>query len=267
MSHSHIAYIDESGCDGIKKFRSPGAQGGASHWLTMGGLIVESSQDPNMPRWRDSIISSLPNHRKRTLHFSKLKHEQKIVACRAIANMPVRCIAIMSNKTTIPNYPRPDLFQPTNSLYWYLCRYLIERISQYCFHARSNSADTVKLIFSRRGGMDYQDFRDYLLTLNTKELTDGTPSYIKWNVLDINAVEAINHTKRAGLQIADGVAYSFQAAVEPSFYGDTESRYAKILKPITHNTNGRYLGIGIKPVPTLREMTLTPDQSEFFDYF
>lgn len=267
MSHSHIAYIDESGCDGIKNFKSPGDQGGTSHWLTIGGLIVNAAQDPNLPTWRDSILANFPNCQRSDLHFSDLKHEQKIVACKIIKALPVISIAIMSNKTTIPNHSRPDLFRPKNKLYWYLCRYLIERISIYCFNTRANPTDTVKLIFSRRGGMNYQDFRDYLKTLKDNEQNRGTSSYIKWDVIDIDDVEAIDHKKRAGLQIADSVAYSFQAAVEPNFYGETESRYAKILKPITHHSRGRYLGIGIKPVPTLAEMSLNNEQREFFDFF
>jgi len=78
----------------------------------------------------------------------------------------------MSHKTNIPNHPRNDLFKKKNTLYWYLTRYLIERISDYCQrrHDREPSGDgTVRIVFSRRGGMNYEDFRSYLRKLQAQQ--------------------------------------------------------------------------------------------------
>lgn len=46
MAHSFIAYIDESGDDGLPgRYREPGVQGGASHWLTIGAVVWRYSRD------------------------------------------------------------------------------------------------------------------------------------------------------------------------------------------------------------------------------
>lgn len=57
MSHSYIAYIDESGDDGLDKFREPGAEGGASVWLAVTACIKRASIDLEAVGWRDEIVS------------------------------------------------------------------------------------------------------------------------------------------------------------------------------------------------------------------
>ena len=43
--HSYIAYIDESGDDGLQRFREPGRQGGASKWLAISACILRATND------------------------------------------------------------------------------------------------------------------------------------------------------------------------------------------------------------------------------
>lgn len=272
--HSFIAYIDESGDDGIKKFRAVGSNG-SSHWLTLASYIVSTRNDNFLPQLRDDIISSFPKRKNRDLHFAQLDHEQKIFSCDKIsahpARFPARFVAVMSNKTTIQSHPRKDLFTDKNTLYQYLCRYLVERISDYC-RRRSPKIDfgdgTVKIIFSRRGGMSYDAFRQYLYKLKNIQDNGQDGPQIYWPAIDIEAVDALDHKNRAGLQFADVVASSFSAAVEPNFYGGFEPRYAKLLAPrVLFSTDGYYLGHGIKPVPSLSKMNLHQEQMQFFDWY
>ena len=270
MATEFVVYVDESGCDGIKTFRQAGQSGGTSHWLVLAAMIVPASLEPDAPRWRDDIMALFPGKQRRDLHFINLKHEQKVAACQHLANLPVRVIAVMSNKTNIPNHDRPDLFQPKNSLYWFLCRYLLERVSKDCKRMldRSRRQGTVELIFARRGGMDYTEFQDYLRRLRRNERHFGAPSYIDWDVVDIDGVKAIDHVNRAGLQLVDGFAHALAAAVEPNVFGNFEPRYAEIVRPrFVAGQGGRILGIGIKPVPNIAQMQLHPDQQRFFDMF
>ncbi len=57
-------------------------------------------------------------------------------------------------------------------------------------------------------------------------------NYINWNVIDIEGIAAIDHSNRAGLQLADCVASAFSAALELNAYSMTTPGYALSLKPI-----------------------------------
>ncbi len=272
MPHSYIAYIDESGDDGFRQFRETAEHGGTSHWLTLACCIVSAETDKLLPSLRDRIGAPFVRKKKRDLHFTNLNHDQRVHVCKEMAAHSFRLIAVMSNKTTIPTHPRKDLFQKKNTLYWYLARYVIERISLYC-QRRLGKGDAgdgrVRIIFSRRGGMAYQDFRDYLTHLRSlQEAAGEEEATIYWPAIDIEGVEALDHETRAGLQFADMVAGAFNRAVEPDAYGNPEPRYAQLLAPrVIGSASGIRIGYGVKPVPGLDQMTLTEAQRAFFDWY
>lgn len=216
---------------------------------------------------RDSILTAMGRtKKKREIHFRNLSHEQKVFACSEISRMPIRTAVVMSNKATIPEHPRKDLFSEKNTLYWYLTKYLVERISHCCAQLRPKVTEgngQAKLVFSKRGNMNYRDFQDYL-----EKVKDGNTKYpefnsINWNIIDIAAIEARDHSTRAGLQIADCIASAFFTAVEPNYYGMTERRYADQLRKIVYHRNGKRIGNGLKYVPSLDQMKLSEEQTEF----
>lgn len=255
MTHSYIAYIDESGDDGLKKFRAPGQSGG-THWLTISCCVARYVNDLEFVSWRDQIKIG----GKREIHFRELNHSQKLMACQRIATFPVRGITILSNKKLIP----AGTYNQKNQLYHYLTRYLIERLSWLCREMRPQVPEgdgRVKIVFSKRGGMDYEDFRNYLRRLQTTE------TQIHWPVIDIDAVDARDHSTRAGLQIADCIASAFRMAVDPDEYGNCESRYARELKANTYHRNGNYLSYGMKVLPAIERIVCTQDQTDFFAHF
>jgi hypothetical protein len=266
MKHSYVAYIDESGDDGLGNFKVVGRQGGSSHWLVISCCIARYMHDLEFVKWRDNIKTLMPNSGKRDMHFRKLNHSQRILACKKIAELPLRTISILSNKKLI----RPDTYREKNLLYWYVTRYLIERLSWLCRDMRPSVPEgdgRVKIIFSKRGGMNYEDFRNYLRRL--KQLNDNDKIRIHWPVIDIEAVEANDHSSRAGLQLVDCIASSFRAAVEQDVYGIYEPRYAKELRGNTYQRAGKYLSYGLKPIPNLDLMNINLDveQIEFFNFF
>ena len=124
MSHTFVAYIDESGDDGLTgKFREPGKGGGASHWLGIGAVVWRVSRDLDAVKWAKDIIHQLPEQkRKKPLHFVNLNHAQRIMAVSGISRKPMRIIAVISNKPSVPN----GTYVEKNQLYHYLSRYLIE---------------------------------------------------------------------------------------------------------------------------------------------
>jgi uncharacterized protein DUF3800 len=267
-AHSFVVYIDEGGDDGIRNFRFTG-DGGTSPWLVVGCCIVSKENDGKLPAWRNQILSAFPSKQKRDLHFQGLAHEQKLHVCREMARLHARYAVIMSNKTTIRNHPRPDLFQKKNTLYWYLCRYLVERVSVWCGRRARKGAPgngTAKLVFSRRGGMDYDDFRAYLQRLKNNHNEDATQ--IDWSAIDIDSVVALDHSRSAGLQLADTPPSAFLRAVSPDRYGNVEPHYAKLLAPLMlRNEREQIFGTGVKPVPHLSQMSLTSSEREIFDFY
>ena len=261
MSHSYIAYVDESGDDGLDKFREPGADGGASVWLAITACIIRASRDLGAVGWRDEIASNLPNKKSRDIHFQNMNHSQRMMAAKSLSDKQLRLTHVISNKTTIPE----GVYREKNQLYFYLTRYLIERLSWLCRDLRPRVPEgdgRVKIVFSRRGKMSYGDFRDYL-----ERLKAGDETTVHWPVIDIEGVEAQDHSRRAGLQLADIGASAFAAGLEMDKYGNCEPRYAEILKPKVYQRNGNYLSYGLKLVPGLDRLELSREQSRLIHIY
>jgi hypothetical protein len=256
MSHSYVAYIDESGDDGLGKFREPGQHGGASSWLVISACLFRSAHTLDAVAWRDEISAKIPEKKSRTLHFAELRHGQRVVAAQTIAEKPLRALSVLAAKRPIPD----GIYTDKNQLYFYMTRYLIERLSWLCRDMRPRVPEgdgRVAITFSRRGGMSYDDFRDYLRRL---QATNDQDVRIHWPVIDIDAVSAKDHSTNASLQLADAIASSFASALEPNQYGNCETRYAEILKPVTYHRNGNYLSYGVKLVPNADECQLNDEQ-------
>ena len=167
MNHTYVAYVDESGDDGLEKYRIPGRSGGASTWLVISAMVFRANRDLEAVSWRDEINRLMPERTKRTLHFVKLNHGQKLAAVKLLGEKPVRIISILAHK---PSFPI-GTYVNKNQLYFYLTRYLVERISWLCRDMRPRSPEgdgRVRITFSRRGGMSYLDFRNYLRRLKAR---------------------------------------------------------------------------------------------------
>lgn len=196
MASSFLAYIDESGDDGLHgNYRQPGSRGGSSHWLVISATVIRNSPAISPVRWRDEILSQMPDKRSRDVHFANLNHGQKLAAVRTIAAKPLRIISVLAAKPPIP----PDTYIERNQLYFYMTRYLIERISWLCRDYRRYATQgdgTVAITFSRRGGMSYEAFQDYLHRLH---LDRSGGVRVHWPAIDIDAVDAQDHRRLAGL--------------------------------------------------------------------
>ncbi len=263
MVHSFLAYIDESGDDGIGNFREPGARGGMSKWLIISACVFRQSFDLDAVEWRDAIASLMPEKASRDIHFSKMNHNQRIAAAQSLTERPIRAISILSDKTTIPE----RVYTNKNQLYFYLTRYLIERISWLCRDMRPRVPQgdgRVKITFSRRGGMSYPDFRAYIERLRVAEKQDIN---IHWPVIDIEGIGALDHSPNAGLQLADTIAAAFAAGIEPDRYGNCECRYAETLKPVVYQHRGNFLSYGTKFVPNPVGRLLTDQQQRMVQLF
>ena len=265
MAHSFIAYIDESGDDGLRPtYRSLGESGGSSNWLTVSASIWRFSRDLDAIQWRDEICDQFPpNNRRREIHCKKLDHNQRVMASGLLASKPIRAICVIAHKPSL----RADTFTSSNQLYFYMCRYLLERISWFCRSARRivpEGDGRVKIVFSRRGGLQYQNFKSYMDRLKN---CDDQDIQINWPVIDIPGIEAVDHSTRAGLQIADIIATCVTAGLEPTIYGNCELRYSRILRPLIYERNGNYLSYGMKLVPRMDTIPFNEEQRAFVALF
>ncbi|WP_375143773.1 DUF3800 domain-containing protein [Acuticoccus sp. MNP-M23] len=260
MSHSYLAYIDESGDDGLSDFRTPGQRGGASRWLVISACVIRASRSLDAVGWRDEALR-LAGRTSRELHFHKLSHSQKKVVAAAIARKELRFSAVLGKKDTSEASP----FTRKNQLYWYLTRYLIERISWLCrdFRGRVREGDgRVQITFARRGGMDYKDFQSYLFNLR-----DNMDTTIHWPVIDIDSVTATEASRLASLQLADCGARAVAEAFEPDMYGNVEGTYIRALRPRLYHRSGNYMSYGLKLLPSEERAALTDQQHAVLQHF
>jgi hypothetical protein len=264
MAHSFIAYIDESGDDGLSgNYRQVGQRGGASHWLSIGAVVWRLSRDLDASGWAKEILAQMPHRQRRVLHFKDLDHAQRIMAIDGIRERPMRLTCVIANKPAIPE----GTYVRKNQLYHYMSRYLIERISWLCRDLRPDVPEgdgRVKIIFARRGGMSTNHFKGYL---NLLKGTEDPAIKIHWPVIDIDGIEAHDQPARYGLQLADLAVSGLTWALEPDHYGNCEPRFARSLKPIVYHRGQNYMSYGTKMVPPHDHLELTDQQKPFIEIY
>ena len=229
MASEFIAYIDEAGDEGFGKIKRQAQSGGQSSWLIIGAMIVRAESDPSVPMWKRSICSKFPNMQSKDLHWSKLNHDQRAVVSADISALPLYAAMTLSHKVTIPGSTHETTFKQPGYLYNYLTRWLLERLIDWCRKEAEPNPASLRLVFSKRGGTNYKDMKKYLRKLSHGNELYKAPRTTDWSVLDINGIEVENHSKRAGLQLADCITSSFFTALEHNRYGNTEGDYKETL--------------------------------------
>ena len=212
--------------------------------------------------WVKEVIARFPNaHQMKVLHCQNLDHRQRVAAAQVLAEKPFRSLCVSAHKPSLD----AAVFTDKNQLYFYLCRYLLERVSWICRDSRRSIKEgdgRVKVVFSRRGKLSYDDFKAYLERLRADP--DVT---INWGVLDIDGIEARDHSTRAGLQIADIVATCITAGLEPDIFGNCERRYADILRSRIYRRRGNFLSYGFKLVPNAHQIPMNDEQAALIESF
>lgn len=248
MAASFVVYIDESGDEGFVFNKHQGS----SHWFILSAVITRKSTDLETVKLVDTVRQRLNRNDKNPLHFRKLKHEDRLPFVDEIAKSPLRCISILIHK---PSIREQENFTTRFVLYFYAVRYLFERISWLCRDNRLEEGDgTAEIIFSNRGGMSYEELRNYIDVLRSKPNVS-----VDWSVIKNNLITAYPHEKRMGLQIADAVASSFYYSVQTTWQGFTEPRYVKILKPVVYNLGKKHRNYGVKVWPSEAESLINTD--------
>lgn len=252
MNASFVVYIDESGDEGFKFGQ------GSSEWFFLSAVIIKKSSDLQTVKLVDDVKIQLGREPKKPLHFSKLKHEQRLLFVDHISKADLKLVTVLIHK---PSIKEVEKFQERYRLYFYGVRYLFERISWYCrdHRAAHDVGDgSAHIIFSNRSGMSYDEMKQYLQLLQSQ--TKLLDVRIEWSIINCEQIESFTPGKRMGLQIADAIASSFYYALENSPYGFTEDRYARMLKPVVYHRKSRYIGYGLKFWPSEGENATSSDK-------
>lgn len=277
MPVTFVAYIDESGDTGLEVVKKPDDPQGATEWLVLSAFVVKIEHDSKMVGWTQDVQAEFTSKRA-DLHFNKLLDFKKSLVCTALAKKDCKSFVVMSNKKNIEKY-RNSRLDPSNKswIYWFLARLLLERVTEYCENQtpqERRGTDKLRIIFSRRGGLRYIDFEEYLTKLCWQSrLGSLVLSYkdIKWSVIDWEEIRVLDHKERAGLQLADVVAGAFYQAVEQNRGGgeiECDPSHAKLLKPIiAARPSGWTIGYGLKTMPIPAAMNLAISQRGLFEAF
>jgi Protein of unknown function (DUF3800) len=273
MTVKYIAYIDESGDDGLMRVR-PIDLVGASEWFVLSAVVVpvESNREAV---WVEKILSDLGLHQRHDLHFQPLDDHHRLSVCKALASLPIRCFAVVSNKRNMRRYRNPKAEKVSYSagrtwFYWWMTRLLLERVTDYC-ERRSlheyGKPNLVRIEFARRSkDFLYAHCQGYLFWLRMQSKADVLylkEGDLKWSTVDpINEIRVFYPIERAGLQLADVVAGAFFQAVtgKPEFAMALEHRMA-------FNAAGDVFGYGLKLMPTSYLSRARARGLKIFDFY
>jgi len=235
--------VDESGDEGFV-FNPDGS--GSSRWFILSAAVVRRTNDLKMVSCLKEVRTLLGKAPKTPLHFVDLKHEQRVPYIRRVGALPIRTVSVMVCK---PLIEKPEKFQNRKHLlYRYVTRLLLERVSWLGRdHRRSGEGDGfTEVIFSNRSNMSYDDIRDYLRLLRRQAEANPLRVQVDPTVIDPERIRAVEHSKLAGLQVADAVASGIHFALKVNRYGETETGYLPHLKNTFYRHKNGVMGCGLK---------------------
>ncbi len=271
MAYGFVAYIDESGDDGIDRVR-PNTPDGSSEWFILAAVVVQAKNEKAVGRWHRGILEKFDRLQRRDIHYYRLSDYRKTVVCHEISIAPLRCFVVMSNKKNIEGWHEPRFFPEKNFLYWWMSRLLLERVTRFCSNKSQRIYGEplpVKLVFSLRGGMLYDRLIKYLDLLRFQSRTGRlhlNVGDLSWNVVDLDQIHVMAHRNEIGLQFADVVAGAFYESVSLDSATPCRAEYAKILIPrLYRGPGGQVIDFGVKPMPSLAQMKLRPEQRQIFE--
>jgi len=245
VSHSFIAYIDESGHEADRKDKS-------SEWFVLSAVVLRAENDAKVCRAISSFRKACGKKgRWRNWYFkftNRLSSWQKIIACEFLARKPVRIVHILVHKSS-----KPVRNHETNHalIYSYAGKFLLERISFVCRdHAHLSTTGNGKtlLVFSKRSEMNYDNFRQYV-----RELRDNPGKHntrIVWDHIDPDPqyITARSARDSRGCQLADIAAGALFTAVnrKRDKFQVTDDRPIRVLEPVTYRKGGLVTNNGVK---------------------
>ena len=203
------------------------------------------------------------------------QHKKLMVADKA-ASLDARYFVIASNKKNMLGWKNPlaEKIPSDNWFYCWMTRLLLERVTDYVYHhSIKKYGEPKKLLigFSTSGRLSYSQMNAYYSWLKTK--SQGLGHFLplgdlRWEVMDRELLFDSPHKSKAGLQLADIVAYSFYKSFNTNSKGVCDTSLALALKDrmahsLGKNNNLKY-GFSLKLMPNMVKANLTNEQKKIF---
>lgn len=227
LSKKYLAYIDESGDEGIKK---------GTVWFILTAVIVEKTKELKISNTIDEIKSIIDIPPNKPLHWKELRNKN-VSKKRYIIDRIAKEDFVYTN-VIINTYDLENEQLQGKLLYNYSCRYLLERISWYV----GDNNGTVDLVFSNRSNISYPELEEYM-----KTLFNDNACQIRNHV--IKGFEVFNSSQRKMLQFADACASSLAEAFEKDSLGYYDERFVRTLWNKLYRRKGNLLSYGLKIFP------------------
>lgn len=228
MKKEFIAYIDESGDEGIKR---------GTEWFILTAVIVSKEEDVKISRAIDDIKAKLEIPPKKPFHWKEIRNKhvsKKRFAIDRISEEDFLYVNVAVNTYDIQNVKLQGKL-----LYNYFCRYLLERIS-WCI---DDNHGIVTLVFSNRANISYPELRDYL-----EVLKHDKSCQIRWHAIN-DYFYVLEPGQRKMLQFADACASSLAEALNKDTFGYYDERFVMTLQNKLYRRKGNLLSYGLKIFP------------------
>jgi hypothetical protein len=212
----HI-YIDEAGDPGVKQKSCDAPHW--SDWFVLSAVVVADENDADIVDWVRDMNKAIRRNGPSEIHYRKFSDANRRHVCKVLASKPVRIFIVASHKDTMRAHRSRRLGKANDKQFYNWClRLLLERVTEWC--ARRGRKAGVKLsparlVFSHRGGHDYDELRDYLRKIIAQSMTGDLTldkKGVTANVIFDDLIEVVPHTNLAGLQLADVAASAFYSA-------------------------------------------------------
>lgn len=268
--YKYIAYIDESGDDGLVKVQ-PQYPNGSSEWLVLSAVVILADNEGMPIRLIENMKASFKNHQRPDVHFKDLNNAKKLTACRMLSEQKVRCFTVASNKKNMQGYKntRAATVPTRNWFYCWMMRLLLERVTHFVAldsMKRYGSYQKVQIEYSARGGHSYSQMQAYYNWLRGRPLF-LPQGQLLWETMDRDLQDVRRHQDSAGLQLADIVASAFYKSFNINKFGKCEPEYAKLFKPRMGMSDGLISGYGLKIMPKFQDANLLPEQEKIFKFY
>jgi hypothetical protein len=269
-----VVYIDEAGDPGLHKVK-PADPDGASEWMTLGAVVTLAQHEQNLPQLVRDMRKAINANQSPQLHFRNLSDARKLKVCELIAERNIFGFAVCSHKPNMKGHRNlaAETMGTRGWFYNWCIRLLLERVTDFVL-AQSleiyGKPETVRLVFSERGGVKYYWLHDYLdrLVRQSKQEKLVLPKRdIKHEVIDLGLLEIAASAGSAGCQIADVFASSFYSAAD-ALGSRWNTEPAKLLKPRMPKEHGFYHDYSVALQPSFFTTTkLSSDQKQIFEFY
>jgi hypothetical protein len=274
-SPDFIVFIDEAGDPGLRTVK-PLDPNGSSEWFVLGAAVIRQKYEPVLHEWVSGIRDAIRDKQGSELHFRRLSDVRKQIVCKQFTKLEVGAFVLASHKPNMVGYRNLDLDsvpETKNWFYHWCVRLLLERVTDACARiAPPGKNSRIKIVFSRRGGIQYNWLRTYLEVLmqqGEQGRTLLTKRTIRHQMLSRELIENVPSRGSPGCQLADIVASAFYSAVNTGS-SRWHTRAAELLKPRISKEAGFFFDYGVTLFPPPRfdgGTRLNTKQKEIFRFY